>query len=96
MINTLHDNRCFPPHGYRYMGGGGSSAQAIQSAPVPTPAAPATMTDKSVVQAEHDFAQRNMLKKSVKSTILAGDTGGYMPGGKSQPGAQAGYKAKLG
>ena len=80
--------------------GGGSGAQQIASAPVPTPAPPVTSQDPAVTQAEHDFAQSNLLKKSVKRTILAGDTGGYMPGGGGgqgqQPGAQTGYKPKLG
>ena len=80
-----------------YFGGGGGGAQAIQSAPVPTPAPPVTQNNAAVLQAEHDMAQQNLLKKSVKNTIMAGDTGGWTPGNpQGQAGAAAGYKAKLG
>ncbi len=60
-------------------GGGPSPAQQIASAPTPLPAPPVTSSDPSVIQAEHDLAQGNLLKKSVKKTMLAGDTGGYNP-----------------
>ncbi len=60
-------------------GGGASPAQQIAQAPTPLPAPPVTSSDPSVVQAEHDLAQGNLLKKSVKKTIFAGDTGGYNP-----------------
>lgn len=62
-------------------GGGPSPAQQIAAAPVPLPAPPVTSTDPSVIQAEHDLAQQNLLKKSVKRTVLAGDTGGWNPAG---------------
>lgn len=72
------------------MGGGGApQAQAIQSAPVPTPAPPVTANSAEVVQAEHDLAQQNLLKKSVKNTIKAGDTGGFNPANPNLPGAPA-------
>lgn len=74
-----------------------AQADAISSAPVPTPSNPVSAANAGVVQAEHDFNQRNMLKKSMRKTIIAGDTGGYSP---SSPlgagGAAQGYKAKLG
>jgi hypothetical protein len=60
-------------------GGGPSPAQQIAAAPVPLPAKPVTPANEAVVQAEHDLAAQNMLKKSVKKTIIAGDTGGYKP-----------------
>lgn len=76
-------------------GGGGQQASAIQSAPVPTPAPPVTASSAEVIQAEQDTAQQNLLKKSVKKTIFAGDTGGGMrPGG---PGSNpTGFRSKLG
>ena len=57
-------------------GGGGSPAAPLAS---PSAAKPVGMAAPAVVQAEHDFAQQNLLKKSIKGTILAGDTGGYDP-----------------
>jgi hypothetical protein len=80
-------------------GGGGQTAQMIASAPVPTPAPPVTSNNASVQQAEQDMAQQNLLQKSVKKTILAGDTGGYLPTGKNavgQPNPITAYKTKLG
>jgi hypothetical protein len=74
-------------------------AQQIASAPVPTPAPPVTAGDASVIQAENDVAQQNLIKKSVKRTMLAGDTGGFQPGAQNvagQPAAPTNYKAKLG
>lgn len=67
----------WPPHSFQFGGGGGKQAQAIQSAPVPLPAPPVTQDNQAVVQAQHDLSQANLLKKSVKKTIFAGDTGGY-------------------
>lgn len=75
------------------MGGGGGGSQ-IASAPIPTPAPPVTATNPAVVQAEHDMAQSNLLKKSVKQTMIAGDTGGYQPGASGA--APSTFKAKLG
>lgn len=62
-------------------GGGGGGASAIQAAPVPLPAPPVTSSNREVIQAEQDNAMQNLMKKSVKKTIFAGDTGGYAPGG---------------
>ncbi len=77
------------------MGGAPSQpAQYIESAPVPTPAPPVTSTSKEVVEAEQDYARDNLLKKSIKKTILAGDTGGY---GATQTGpGTPSFKTKLG
>ena len=83
----------WPRHAFLFKGGGGASA--IQSAPVPTPAPPVTSSSAEVIQAEQDTAQQNLLKKSVKKTIFAGDTGGYKPGG-AQPGPGVGFRSKLG
>lgn len=81
-------------------GGGGSGASAVESAPVPTPAPPVTATNEEVIQAEQDTAQQNLIKKSVKKTIFAGDTGGYKPGMAGSPGAPGAaatsFKTKLG
>lgn len=61
-----------------------TQADAINNTAVPLPAKPAQPTNDAVIQAEQDVAQQNLLKKSVKKTILAGDTGGWRPdmGGK--------------
>jgi enolase len=64
---------------YRYMGGGGGQAQQINQAPVATPAPPVTQNSAEVVQATQDTMRQDMLKKSVKKTIFAGDTGGFTP-----------------
>lgn len=72
------------------MGGGGApQAQQIASAPVPTPAPPVTASSAEVVQAEHDLAQQNLIKKSVKKTVFAGDTMGFNPANANVPGAPA-------
>jgi len=70
----------WPRHAFAFKGGGGSApAQAIASAPVPLPAPPVTRTSADVLQAESEVAKENLLKKSIKKTIFAGDTGGYQP-----------------
>lgn len=85
----------------KVLGGGGgsnSTATAIDSLPVPLPSKPITSANPEVVQAESDFARANLLKKSIKKTIQAGDTGGFNPGlpnpagGKSFPSS---YKPKF-
>lgn len=91
----LHLNRLWPPNTARHLGGGGG-AGAIQSAPVPTPAPPVTADNPASIQAEHDMAQSNMLKRSVKKTILAGDTGGFQAGGPNVAGQAATGFRKLG
>lgn len=69
----------------------------IASAPVPTPAPPVTADDPAVLQAEHDFANQQMLKKSVAKTMLAGDTGGFKPGNPNVAGQPStGFRGKLG
>lgn len=50
---------------------------AINAAQVPLPVVPTGASADAVMQAEHDIAQQNLLKKSVRSTIYAGDTGGW-------------------
>ncbi len=80
-----------------YGGGGGSApAQAIDSAPIPTPAPPVTPNNQAVLMAEHDMAAQNLLKKSISKTIMAGDTGGYSAGKPNANPVATGYKAKLG
>jgi len=87
---------------YRFCGGSGPSpAQQIAAAPVPAPSPPVTQNAAEVIQAEQDTAQQNLMKKSVKRTVWAGDTGSFMPGPGNvagQPGqaGQTGYKSKLG
>jgi hypothetical protein len=73
--------------------GGGSPAQAIQAAPTPVTAPPVTTSSAEVIQAQQDYAQQNMMKKSIKKTIMAGDTGGYKgmpPTGPSPTAAKLG------
>ena len=92
-------NPFWPRHSFVFLGGGSSGAQAVASAPVPTPAPPVTADDPAVIQAEQDLAQQNLIKKSVAKTILAGDTGGYNPMAQNvagQPGATTSYRSKLG
>lgn len=82
-----------------FLFGGNSGAQAVQSAPVPTPAPPVTADNPAVIAAEQDYAHQNLLKKSVKHTMLAGDTGGWNPAnpsGAGAPGPVSGYRSKLG
>ena len=97
----MNINRPFwPRHHFLFKSGGGGQAQQIQAAPVPTPAPPVTSSSAEVIQAENDFAKENLLKKSVKKTIFAGDTGGFLPGSPMQgntPGQPpTSYKGKLG
>jgi hypothetical protein len=66
--------------------GGGSPAAAVQAAPLPVAAPPVTTSSAEVIQAQQDIAQQNLMKKSIKKTVFAGDTGGY----KGMPGAGVG------
>lgn len=72
----------FPPHAF-LMGGGGSSqpspAQQIAAAPVPAAAPPVTAAAAEVVQAQQDLRRQALKKRGFSKTILAGDTGGWMP-----------------
>jgi hypothetical protein len=70
--------------------GNKSTPSAIDSAPIPTPASPIGSAAAEVIAAEQDLAKQNLMKKSVKKTIFAGDTGGYAYG----VAAPTGYKAK--
>ena len=92
-------SQLWPRNAFRF-GGGGSPApqQQIAPAPVPSPSPPVEPNDPSVVAAEQDVAQQNLLKKSVKKTILAGDTGGFSPSsaGAGKPDFNVSYKGKLG
>lgn len=63
------------------------AAADIKATPVPNPVAPVSAAAPEVIAAEHDIAQQNLMKKSVKKTIFAGDTGGYMPGALNIAGA---------
>lgn len=70
----------WPSHAFRFGGGGGrSQAQQIAAAPTPLPAPPITPNNEAVIQSEHDIAQAALGKKSVRKTIIAGDTGGFNP-----------------
>lgn len=81
----MKNNPFWPRHAFLFKGGN-QPAQQIQSAPVPLPAPPVTANAAEVIQAQQDFAQQNLVKKSVKKTIYAGDTGGFTPGQGGSPG----------
>lgn len=54
----------------------------IQQAPEPAaPSPPVQPTAAEVVQAGSDLRQQNMLRKNIRSTVRAGDNGGYRVGG---------------
>lgn len=54
-----------------------SAAATPAAAPaVPLPAPPVTQDNAAVLQAEHDVAQRALAQKSIRRTVIAGDTGG--------------------
>ena len=77
--------------------GSAGAAGGIASAPVPVPAPPVSSAAAEVIAAEHDIAQQNLLKKSVKKTILAGDTGGFNPAGMNPanaPGSATTFRKK--
>ena len=74
-------------------GGGGNQAQAIQNAPAPAASPPVTLGNSEVIQAEQDTARQALMKKGTKSTVHAGNTGGWFPGG---PGAAPGANPNLG
>lgn len=74
------NNPFWPKHAFVFKIGGPSVAPQIAAAPIPAPTPPVSSTNAEVAQAEHDFAKQGLLKKSVKKTILAGDTGGYSVG----------------
>ena len=61
-----------------------------QASPVPDPSPPVQPTASEVVQAGMDLRQQEMMKKNIKSTIKAGDTGGYKPAGGGKMAAGAG------
>jgi hypothetical protein len=45
-----------------------------------------TTTSQDVIQAQQDVLQQEMLKKSIRKTIYAGDTGGFKPNTGMAPG----------
>ena len=72
-------------------GGGGGIADAT----VPVAAPPVSSSDAAVIAAEQDMARQALMRKSVRHTILAGDTGGYHPGAANpanQPSAPTGFR----
>ena len=75
----INDFIFLPKSTMRFKGGGGASA--VAAAPTPTPAPPVSMSNSDVVQAQKDIAQQELLKKNIKKTIYAGDTGGWKPQG---------------
>jgi len=58
----------------------------IQQQPIAEAAPPITPVASDVVQAGMDMRQQELLRKNIKSTIRAGDTGGFNPAkGKARP-----------
>lgn len=48
-------------------------------APLPPPPPPPTQANSEVQQAEDDQRRQALTRKGMRSTLLAGDTGGYAP-----------------
>ena len=57
-------------------------AQIIQQTAAPEPAPPVRATSVDVVQAGIDLRRRELMKKNVRSTMLAGDSGAMSPFGR--------------
>lgn len=49
----------------------------IMQAPVAEPAPPVTQTSPEVIQAGQDVRQQELMKKNMRQTVKAGDTGGF-------------------
>lgn len=49
----------------------------MQAAPIPEPAPPVKNTAQEVVQAGMDLRQQEAMKKGLKKTTIAGETGGW-------------------
>lgn len=64
-----------------------NAGAAIDALPVPLPSKPITSASPEVIAAENDYARAQMLKKSIRNTIYAGDTGGYNPTAPNPAGA---------
>lgn len=62
----------------------------IQQAPIAEPAPPVTPSAAEVVQAGMDVRQQEMLKKNIRSTVKAGDTGGFKQAGGGKLAAPVG------
>lgn len=62
-------------------GGGGSNAQPARS--IAPPAAPPSATSVEVSQAGRDQRKQAAKRRGMRSTVLAGETGGYEPGQKA-------------
>lgn len=68
---------------FRY---GGGKQQSVSYAPAPMPAPPVANTSAEVARAGADLRQQDMLKKNIRETVKAGDTGGFMPMAQQKPG----------
>lgn len=85
----IRAERFFPPHAFAFKLGGAldplglfkdkpsPTAAALDAVPVPLPGKPLTASSAEVLQSQGDYLKDNLLKKSVKKTIMAGDTGGF-------------------
>lgn len=59
--------------------GSAPASPAIQQVQATPAAPPVSATAGEVVQAGIDLRRQEMLKKSIKGTVFAGDTGGWRP-----------------
>lgn len=69
----------WPPHAFRFGGGGPTGAQQVAAAATPAAAAPASMSSPDVVQAQQDLRRQALQKRGFTKTIFAQDTGGWHP-----------------
>lgn len=70
-------NTEFPPIAFFFKGAGGGGGQQQKPRRTATPAAPPTTTQVEVTQAARDTRKQAGRKRGFKSTILAGETGGF-------------------
>ena len=91
-MNSIRFGSLFPKHAFQFKGGGGGTQiiQSAPSAPPPAPAAPPRptppVTERTI---EVEAASRQTLidarrRKGLRSTLLAGETGGYQPAGTAE------------
>lgn len=70
-------NNSFESFCYRFKGGGGGGGKQPEPKRTAPPAAPPSSTQIEVSQASRDARKQAAKRKGIKSTILAGETGGY-------------------
>ncbi len=68
-----------PKQGWDPLGFADKKTVTPMEQPDNTIAPPVTMSNLDVVNSQQDFLHQEMMKKSIKKTIFAGDTGGFRP-----------------